>query len=267
MSEQTHNSDPRILNRRSLERDHAVLASLLKPGMAVLDVGCGTGAITAGIARAVGPQGRVVGVDRDATLLELVQRHRQDLPNLRFLNGDALSLPFSGEFDIVTAARTLQRISQPASALEQMKKSARPRGLVVALDYNHAENTWEPSPPIEFQLFYGAFLDWRDAHGWDNRMAEHLPGLFRSVGLAEVESFASDEIAQRSDDHFEDASAVWLWVIESLGPQIAAEGFLSEDQRLAAEACYGGWRRDSLQKQTLSMQTVVGIVPPEMGTL
>ena len=49
MSLQPHTSDARILDRRTLERDHRRLAELLKPGMAVLDVGCGTGAITAGL--------------------------------------------------------------------------------------------------------------------------------------------------------------------------------------------------------------------------
>ena len=47
MSQQHHQSDPRVLSRRSLEQDHRVLAKLLQPGLAVLDVGCGTGAITA----------------------------------------------------------------------------------------------------------------------------------------------------------------------------------------------------------------------------
>ena len=51
MSIQTHRSDPQVLNRRTLEIDHRVLAGVLRPGMSVLDVGCGTGAITAGIAR------------------------------------------------------------------------------------------------------------------------------------------------------------------------------------------------------------------------
>ena len=47
-----------ILDARSLGEDHAVLAALLRPGMTVLDVGCGTGAITRGIARAVSPAER-----------------------------------------------------------------------------------------------------------------------------------------------------------------------------------------------------------------
>ena len=98
-------SDPRILGCRTLQQDQRYLATLLRPGMAVLDIGCGTGAITAGIAEVVGPQGCVVGVDRDAGLLELAGKQHGAVPNLRFEFGDATSLSFHSQFDIVTAAR------------------------------------------------------------------------------------------------------------------------------------------------------------------
>src|SRR3982751_3359875 len=101
---------------------------MLRPGMSVLDVGCGTGAITAGIARAVGASGRVVGVDRDESLLELARREHS---GAEFVYGDALELPYDAEFDIVTAARALQWIADPARAVEQMARAAKPGGMVV----------------------------------------------------------------------------------------------------------------------------------------
>ncbi len=111
MPAQSHRSDPRILGRRTLQRDHRCLATLLRPGIAVLDIGCGTGAITAGIAEAVGSQGYVIGVDRDAGLLELARKQHGTIPHLRFELADATNLNFRWQFDIVTAARTLQWIA------------------------------------------------------------------------------------------------------------------------------------------------------------
>ena len=136
MSTQSHRSDPRILGRRTLERDHRCLAELLRPGLSVLDVGCGTGAITAGIAKAVGPHGQVVGIDRDSVLLERARREHASAANLRFERGDATALTCSTQFDVVSSARTLQWISDPALAVRNMKGALRHAGKLVVLDYN-----------------------------------------------------------------------------------------------------------------------------------
>src|SRR5262249_7438579 len=120
MSAQAHRSDPRILNRRTLEHDHRALAELLRPGLSVVAVGCGTGAITAGIAKAVGSNGRVLGIDRDNVLLDVARAEHTALPNLRFESGDATNLSFRSEFDVATAARTLQWIAEPARAVANM---------------------------------------------------------------------------------------------------------------------------------------------------
>ena len=79
-----HRLDPHILNERTLEGDHRRLAELLAPGMRVLDAGCGTGSITAGIARRVGELGQVVGIDRDAVLFKQARTAFPDLANLEF---------------------------------------------------------------------------------------------------------------------------------------------------------------------------------------
>jgi ubiquinone/menaquinone biosynthesis C-methylase UbiE len=106
----------------------------------VLDIGCGTGSITAGIAEAVGVQGYVIGVDRDARLLELARKEHGSIPNLNFELGDATSLNFRSQFDIVTAARTLQWIPEPNLALANMRQAAKSSGMVLVLDYNHLRN-------------------------------------------------------------------------------------------------------------------------------
>ena len=163
MAQQAHQSDPRVLNRRTLAQDHRTLAKLLKPEMHVLDVGCGTGAITAGIVETVGHTGRVVGIDRDADLVEIAQTDHQHITNLSFGQKDVLALTDEVEFDVVTAARALQWISNPFQALVRMAAATRRSGMIVVLDYNHEDNSWDPSAPPEFLRFYNAFLAWRTA--------------------------------------------------------------------------------------------------------
>lgn len=257
---QAHRSDPRILGRRTLERDQRILAELLRPGFAVLDVGCGTGAITAGIARAVGPAGCAVGVDRDAGLLELARQEHGGIGNLRFEEGDATALSYRGRFDVVTAARTLQWIADPIRAVVAMRQTAKPGGLVVVLDYNHTKHRWEPEPHEEFLRFYKAFLDWRRANCWDNEMVDRLPALFRAAGLVDVESHPQDEVVQRAAADFAERSVLWSQVIENVGDQIANAGFLDESELSAARVHYDAWVKSELVRQTLSMCAVTGRV-------
>ena len=244
MGAQTHRSDPKVLNRRTLEEDHRVLAAMLRPGMFVLDVGCGTGAITAGIARVVAPGGCVVGVDRDEALLDAARR---DHPEVRFETADALSLGFQDAFDIVTAARAVQWMSDPARAIGRMKAAVRRGGALVVLDYNHDRNAWFPDPPPEFARFYAAFLAWRASNGWGNDTADCLPEWFGAAGLVEIESVCSDETTGRG------GTDVWGQVIDGLGRQ-----FYPEDDRAAAAVAYHDYCQTSLQRQTLALRTVIG---------
>lgn len=256
-SEQQHRSDASVLNRRTLNHDFRRLAEILRSGMAVLDVGCGTGAITAGIARRAGPSGRVVGVDRDETLLELA-RAGNDSPNLRFVSGDALSLDFDGEFDIAASARTLQWVSDPARAVIRLAASVKPGGKVIVLDYCHELSRWEPEPPPEFSRFYSAFLAWRTANGWSNRMGDELPSLLRAAGLVDVESRNDDEIVERGEPDFERATAIWVGSIETMGSAMAAAGFWTERDRAEALESYARYVQCDLRRQMLAMRSVVG---------
>lgn len=261
MAAQSHRSDPRILGRRTLRKDHRILADLLRPGLAVLDIGCGTGAITSGIAKAVGPHGRVTGIDRDESNLNLARTAHAAIPNLAFQHGDATTLTFQSEFDVVTSARTLQWIANPAGAIAGMKQAAKPGGILVILDYNHVSNQWKPEPPPEFRLFYSAFLAWRQANQWDNEMANHLPNLFQSAGLIKIRSHVQDEIAERGDGDFTERTSLWSEVIDGVGAQIEAAGLCTRTQLQQAGETYEAWIKTELITQTLAMRTVIGTAP------
>jgi SAM-dependent methyltransferase len=246
MSGQTHTADARILNQRTLEKDHRRLAALLQPGVSVLDVGCGTGAITAGIARVCG---WAVGIDRDASLIAQARAVRAAV-NLSFLVGDVLDFETEERFDIVNAARVLQWIHDPGFAVRRMAGWAKPGGMVMVLDYNHEENRLDPEPPREFARFYAAFLDWRAGHGWDNRMGDHLPGLFAAAGLAQITWTVEDEVT---------GTSLWPEVLQSLGPQMVAEGALSETERVNARTSLLEYCATELREQTLILRAVTGI--------
>jgi SAM-dependent methyltransferase len=267
MTQQLHQSDPRVLNRRTPQHDHPHLVPLLKPGMRVLDIGCGTGVITADMARAVSPGGSVIGVDRDARNLEIALQEQDGPANLAFKLGDVLApefaVSFEARFDLVNAARMLLWISDAHHALEQMKKVVRPGGRIVVFDYSLDETFWDPAPPRAFLDFYDAFLHWRSANGWDNAMARHLPALFAAADLVDIRSIRCDEVIQRSDSDLAGAyrSQTWLYVIESIGPAIAEAGFLNKDYCAIVREQFANYVNADLVSQCQFAVTVEGMVP------
>ena len=229
--------------------------------MSVLDVGCGTGAITKGIAEAVGPAGTVVGVDRDQGLIARARAHCRLLPNLSFEEGDATSLSFERRFDVVTSARTLQWIADVPGAISSMTQATKFGGLIVVLDYNHSLNGWVPKPPAQFAAFYDAFLFWRRSNGWDNEIGNHLPELFNEAGLIEIRSYTQDETSTLGDHDFAETTALWTEVIDNVASALQTSGFCGAALLHDARNIYEDWRKKALVKQTLSMRTVVAKVP------
>lgn len=205
----------------------------------------------------VGPDGSVLGIDRNAGLIEIARREHR-LSNLQFECVDAAQVSMSSLFDIVTAARTLQWIGEPLIAIQNMCAAAKPGGLIVVLDYNHADNTWDPDPPSDFMRFYQAFLSWRQANHWDNRMADHLPPLFRDAGLSDIESHMQDEVAERGYEGFVECTKIWSEVIDNVGTQIADAGHFDPAKLQSSKLIYEKWVEPELRKQTLRLRVVVG---------
>jgi ubiquinone/menaquinone biosynthesis C-methylase UbiE len=250
-----------FLNTRTLATDQRRLAELLHPGMAVLDVGCGSGAITRGIAEALAPGGRVVGLDINAGLIDEARQAHAGVPGLTFEVGDLERFGHPATFEIVTAARVLQWLADPLGALRKMAALARPGGRVLVLDYNHELIDWQPAPPPRFLAFYAAFLRWRADAGMDNALADHLAELFAQAGLIDITVSPQHETATRGDPDFATRINLWPDVAGTRGRQVVADGTLDEAERAAAEAEGRAWARDQAQTQTLYLLAVEGVRP------
>lgn len=250
-----------ILNARSLATAHRRLAELLQPGLTVLDVGCGAGAITRGIAEAVAPNGRAVGVDLHAGLIEEARRLHGDVPGLSFETADLYSLPFHDLFDIVTAARVLQWLANPLAALRKVVAAAKPGSRVAILEYNHEKIASQPEPPLSLQKFYAAFLRWRAEAGMDNAIADHLSEMFAQAGLTDIGETPQHELTRRSDPDFAIRIGIWAEVAASRGHQMVADGIISEDLRAEAETDYRKWIGEHAASQTMYLLAVEGVRP------
>jgi len=111
----------KIFDNRSLEVDYRTLMPFLKRGMLVLDVGCGTGAISKDIATIIGSSGSVVGIDStERFILNGMDRYRE-VENLELLHINLFDYKPNLKFDLIVSARTLQWLSNPKEALLKMR--------------------------------------------------------------------------------------------------------------------------------------------------
>lgn len=115
-----------------------LIMDLLEPGdgISVLDVGTGTGDDARQIANLVAPHGKVVGLDRSPDMVtEARQRANGTGLPVEFVEGEAQALDFAdGSFDRCRAERVLSHMSDPAPALREMVRVARPGGIVLVSD-------------------------------------------------------------------------------------------------------------------------------------
>ncbi len=99
----------------------------LGPGGSALDIACGSGRLTAELARRA-PGGRVIGLDFSPRMLA---KARVDHPDIEFIQGDALRLPFEdGEFGVSTMAFGLRNLADPRRGLAEMARVSR-RAVVL----------------------------------------------------------------------------------------------------------------------------------------
>jgi SAM-dependent methyltransferase len=130
-----------------------IQATAIKPGEAVLDVGCGCGGTTFEIAREVGPEGRVTGLDISAPMLARARERAsaQALTHVEFLQGDAqvFDLP-TATYDAAVSRFGIMFFDDPVAAFSNIRRALKPGGrLAFACWRPPQENPWVMLPMME----------------------------------------------------------------------------------------------------------------------
>jgi SAM-dependent methyltransferase len=110
---------------------------LPSPPARVLDIGCGTDALSLAIAQAGHD---VTAIDPDPTAIELAERsaHQAGPVRLAYHRSDvATYVPDEAGFDVIVTSRTLHHVREPAGALERARRWLRPGGQLVCIDFFH----------------------------------------------------------------------------------------------------------------------------------
>ena len=135
--------------RRTAKDSAAYLIPYIKPTDTILDVGCGPGTITADFA-ALAFEGKVIGSDAVESVLFQASDYAasRGLTNVTFQKDDANALPFEDDtFDIVHCHQVLQHVKNPVAILKEMRRVAKPGGIVAAREADYMTFAWYPEPP------------------------------------------------------------------------------------------------------------------------
>lgn len=258
--EREENEATKMYDNRGLEKDYRTLKPLLKKGMVILDVGCGTGAISKDIAKIVGDKGKVIGIDTTKKFIESGKKTYMEVSNLDLRHSDLFDFKSDEKFDLIVAARVLQWLTTPKEALLKMKELLKPGGQISILDYNHQELDWKPSPPKSMQVFYKTFLKWRKDAGMNNRIAEDLSSMMHEVGLIQIEVLNSDEHYERGNENFKSKVGIWSQVASGLN-QIVEEGYIENEYRQQVIEEYNEWVEKGAISMTMKLNEVRGKLP------
>ena len=199
-------------------------------GMRVLEIGSGAGDVALTLAERVGPTGRVVGVDVNATILDTARQRAADagIRNVEFIAGDARMLDFSAEFDAVVGRFVLMYMVDPGEAFARLIKFVKPGGIAAFQEpeYTLYPAFIHPDTPLINQLI-AWILDVFEHSGAHLDMGIGLYRAFVDAGLPPPAMHLEAPIG---------ASGTWtgyrymVTIFQSLFPLLEKYGLATADQ-------------------------------------
>jgi SAM-dependent methyltransferase len=160
----------------------------IEPGARVLDIGCGMGQLSRAIARAAGPRGTVVGIERSQAQIEEGNRQAVaagELDGIDVRQGDAATPPLRddewGTFDVAHARFILEHVPDPGRVVRAMVRAVRPGGRIVLEDDDHDVLRFHPAIP-EFEEAWRAYVRAYQEVGNDPWICRKRPALLVGAG-------------------------------------------------------------------------------------
>lgn len=204
---QTWASLQSLLDRQIAPLGQAAMAALAPaPGEAIADIGCGCGDTVLDLARAVGPDGSVIGLDISEPMLEVARARiaQAGLKQASVIAADAQTHPFApASLDAVYSRFGVMFFHQPLAAFANMRTALKPGGRLAFVCWRPlAENPWmgvplqaalkhvpPPPPPADpFQPGPFAFAD-----------PERLGGILAEAGFGDIDIAPHDQMIGGND--------------------------------------------------------------------
>jgi len=240
------------------------MQELLAPqeGDHILDVGCGTGDDVRALLTAVGPAGRVVGVDASATMVtEARKRAAEANVAAVFHQQDAHTLPFPDQsFDGCRAERVLQHIHDPDLVLAEMRRVLRPGGRLVVAEPDYGAAVIRGADKTVTSTILGCRRD----HYRSGRIGRQLPEMFRKLGLVDLSiTFMTISTVDCSASGERDLVGKYATEAHALGVVARPKGMtqIANETGLSREQLYRSFSENGnpTLKTTIAVMTALGI--------
>lgn len=163
------------------QRRQVIEALQLTAGESVLDIGSGPGLLAAEMAAAVGPKGRVCGVDASEAMIAMARKRCASVPGCEFQKADATAIPYpASAFDVAVSTQVYEYVRDIPAALAELHRVLRPGGRAAILDTDYGSLVIHTEHPARMTRILSA---------WDQHFVHaHLPRVLsrelRAAGFA-----------------------------------------------------------------------------------
>lgn len=200
----------------------------IKPGWRAVDIGCGPIGILDLLSQRVGPQGSVVGLEREQRFVEMARAEiaKRGLSNVSVVQADGLNTGLEkGTFDLVHERLVMINVSAREAFLSEMLSLLRPGGTVVLADVDNVSWCCQPPHP-SWDILLNAFHTVFHASGGDGFIGRRLQTLLRAAGVQNIQikiTVATPELGDYRRTHL-------ISLIDSVRDKVIDKEVLDEAQ-------------------------------------
>ena len=178
--------------RAIAETSAAFLLPHLRPGLRLLDFGCGSGSVSIGLAKAIAP-GEMHGVDMEESQIELARSMAasQDRDNAIFHVGDVTDLEFEDSFfDVAHCLNVLMHVPDTAAVLSEVRRVLKPGGIIACRELICESCFIHPDFTIQ-RRSWELFEDLVRADDGHPQMGKDMKGHIKEAGFVDIRMNAS----------------------------------------------------------------------------